>query len=156
MEPERRLPDRSHPAHGILEFDAKPTIVFVTICTEKRVPWLATEFNHTLFRSVCQRATAWHLGRYMLMPDHLHGFVSPGDIDLSIDSWIKYVKSQFRKEHPDKSLRWQTDHWDTRLRNGESYDEKWQYVLNNPVRAGLVERAHDWPHQGELFPLRWE
>jgi hypothetical protein len=53
------------------------------------------------------------------------------------------------------SQEWQTDHWDTRLRSGESYDAKWEYVRNNPVRAGLVKTADEWPYQGELNVLPW-
>ena len=41
------------------------------------------------------------------------------------------------------SQEWQSDHWDTRLRSGESYDAKWEYVRNNPVRAGLVKTAEE-------------
>jgi len=41
------------------------------------------------------------------------------------------------------------------LRRGQSYDEKWDYVVDNPLRAGLVERAQDWPYQGELNVLSW-
>ena len=33
-----------------------------------------------------------------------------------------------------------------RLRDAESYAQKWQYVRENPVRQGLVERAEDWPY----------
>ena len=36
------------------------------------------------------------------------------------------------------------------LRNDESYGEKWKYVRENPVRAGLVSRADAWPYQGEF------
>jgi len=36
------------------------------------------------------------------------------------------------------------------LRNDESYTQKWEYVRENPVRAGLVPRADDWPYQGEF------
>jgi len=50
---------------------------------------------------------------------------------------------------------WQRDFWDTQLRKGENYDEKWQYVLENPVRAGLVKHSEDWPYQGELNVLEW-
>ena len=32
---------------------------------------------------------------------------------------------------------------------------KWEYVVRNPVRAGLVNRREDWPFQGELNVLRW-
>ena len=42
------------------------------------------------------------------------------------------------------------------MRSVESYDSKWEYVVNNPVRHNLVERVDDWPLQGELFELRWQ
>ena len=39
------------------------------------------------------------------------------------------------------------------LRNGESYYHKWEYVGENPVRAGLVSRAEDWPYLGEFVVI---
>jgi hypothetical protein len=39
------------------------------------------------------------------------------------------------------------------LRSSESYSEKWDYVVENPVRAGLVGRADDWPYAGEIETL---
>ena len=41
------------------------------------------------------------------------------------------------------------------LRRAESYDQKWRYVIDNPVRAGLVEVTEDWPFQGEMNSLDW-
>ncbi len=41
------------------------------------------------------------------------------------------------------------------LRHGESYSEKWNYVHQNPLRAGLVEQPEDWPFQGEVVPIRY-
>jgi hypothetical protein len=35
----------------------------------------------------------------------------------------------------------------------ESYAEKWNSVRDNPVRAGLVKTAHDWPYAGEIVSL---
>ena len=45
--------------------------------------------------------------------------------------------------------------WDTQLRTGESYAQKWEYVRNNPVRKGLCQVPEDWPYQGELNVLAW-
>ena len=45
---------------------------------------------------------------------------------------------------------WQPDYFDRYLRSSESYPEKWQYVVQNPVRAGLVIRVEDWPCRGTL------
>jgi hypothetical protein len=41
------------------------------------------------------------------------------------------------------------------LRGADSYTEKWHYVRENPVRAGLVRQWQDWPFQGEIFPLQY-
>ena len=89
------------------------------------------------------------------MPDHLHLFAGPGEPELPLDNWVRYWKSQFSKSVRNAEYAWQTDHWDRRLRSGESYAEKWDYVLQNPVRKGLVKRAEDWPFQGQLFELEW-
>src|SRR4030095_9854688 len=43
--------------------------------------------------------------------------------------------------------------FDHLIRHGESYSEKWEYVRQNPVRAGLVHQADDWPWQGEIVRL---
>jgi len=50
---------------------------------------------------------------------------------------------------------WQRDYWDRQLRRYESYGQKWNYVVNNPVRHGYVVHAEDWRFQGELNVLSW-
>jgi hypothetical protein len=40
-------------------------------------------------------ATAWLVGDYLLMPDHLHLFCAPRDIDMPIETWIRYWKRDF-------------------------------------------------------------
>jgi REP element-mobilizing transposase RayT len=52
-----------------------------------------------------------------------------------------------------KSPFWQPGFFDHVLRNDESYTQKWKYVRENPVRAGLVSRADDWPYQGEFVVI---
>ena len=49
---------------------------------------------------------------------------------------------------------WQEEFFDHVLRSAESYGEKWNYVRNNPVRAGLVANADNWSWQGEVEELR--
>ena len=43
--------------------------------------------------------------------------------------------------------------FDHLIRHGESYAQKWEYVRQNPVRAGLVHLADEWPWQGEIVRL---
>jgi len=48
---------------------------------------------------------------------------------------------------------WQPGFFDHVLRSDESYSQKWEYVRENPVRAGLVRRIDEWPYQGELVVI---
>ncbi|PYV82747.1 MAG: hypothetical protein DMG05_27565 [Acidobacteria bacterium] len=151
-----QLPFRKYPTHGVKISSEGPTIVFLTACAKNRVAWLATDEVHLLLRQVWTEATAWLVGHYVIMPDHIHLFAAPGHPFVSFDNWVQYWKSQFSKRSPPAPAhRWETDHWDTRLRNAESYRTKWEYVRNNPVRHGLVERAEDWPYQGSIYDLPW-
>jgi hypothetical protein len=36
--------------------------------------------------------------------------------------------------------------FDHRLRRDESFGQKADYILHNPVRAGFVEKIEDWPY----------
>ncbi len=41
---------------------------------------------------------------------------------------------------------WQRNYFDHRIRNDESDFYKSEYILDNPVRAGFVEKWQDWPY----------
>jgi putative transposase len=91
MSSERAAVDsRRHPAHGVHFSREAPAIVFVTVCTKQRRRWLATADNHLALVSVWNEATGWHVGRYVLMPDHLHLFAAPGKLELPLDNWVRY------------------------------------------------------------------
>jgi hypothetical protein len=50
---------------------------------------------------------------------------------------------------------WQSNCWDTQMRSGERYRERWEYVRQNPVRAGLTPAPDAWPWQGKISVLDW-
>jgi len=159
LEPHSRhaelFPERHKPASGVFVHPTQPTIVLLNVCTHQRHPWLAQPVVHESLKRVWEEALAWLVGRYVLMPDHLHLFCAPGVQPVSLDRWVSYWKRLFSLRADNPTWRWQVKHWDTRLRSSESYEQKWQYVLSNPVRKGLVARVEDWPYQGELNLLRW-
>lgn len=104
---------------------------------------------------IWRQADVWLVGEYLLMPDHLHLFCAPRDLKITLEAWVKYWKSQFRRTHLSEPWDWQRDFWDTRMRSSEHYSEKWLYVQENPVRKGLVQRMEDWPYKGRVHELRW-
>ena len=88
------------------------------------------------------------IGRYVIMPDHVHLFVR-GDQNFVLSKWVSGLKRAMSVAMTEQRL-WQPGFFDHVLRSSESYAEKWNYVRENPVRAGLVDRAADWPYQGEI------
>ncbi len=55
----------------------------------------------------------------------------------AIKNWKKYVAGKH-------GVDWQRDFFDHRLRDHRELDEKTSYILLNPVRKGLCQRAEDW------------
>jgi putative transposase len=135
-----------------------PGIVFITVCTKNRAKILAREECHQLIVQSWKQASHWAVGRYVILPDHIHLFCAPtSDHSLPVDRWATFWRSLVSKSWPYPSEQdiWQRGFWDTQLRTGDSYDEKWEYVRQNPVRHKLVSQADDWPYAGELTVLPW-
>jgi REP element-mobilizing transposase RayT len=119
---------------------------------------LACAEIHDAFRTFCLNSPQHgaRVGRYVLMPDHLHLFVSVNEISLS--KWVKSLKNALSKSF--RVLGYEAPHWqkgffDHLLRSGESYSQKWDYVRENPVRGGLVSATEDWPYAGEIHDLEY-
>ncbi len=151
-----KLPYRKHPTHGIRFIDGQPTVIYDTVCAKDRQPWLTDGEVHDLLCEVWREANAWLMGRYVIMPDHVHFFAWATNIEIDYENWITYWKSQFSKKHNHRDHRWQTDHWDRRMRSANAYEEKWEYIRRNPVRHNLVDDPDEWPYQGEIHQLRWQ
>ena len=130
-------------------------VFFVTFCTHQRRRLLANRDVHSVFRDFAISAYRDHsiaVGRYVIMPDHIHLFVCGSD-DFILGRWIGALKQAIAKAAVCYSARkpiWQRGFFDHVLRNDESYSEKWEYVYDNPLRAGLVSIREDWPYAGEI------
>ena len=78
----------------------------------------------------------------MLMPDHIHFLLSfPGAkrLQTTMSKWKEWTAKTLQIE-------WQRDFFEHRLRGSESYREKADYILLNPVCAGLARTPEGWPH----------
>ena len=150
---------RKHPVHfAPLESGNRPVVIFLTACTRNRRPLLATPEAHAAIVDSWSRATHWLVGRYVIMPYHLHLFSSPGTIPARpFNLWMQYWQNLVTRAwpRPEEKPIWQKEYWDRQLRSGDSYGQKWAYVVNNPVRHQLCADPGDWPYQGELNSLYW-
>ena len=136
-------------------------LYFVTCCTHRRRPHLANDRFHATFVTFAQRAQADFgiaVGCYVILPDHVHFFVTlPNDVKLG--DWVgtlKRVLARAVKNGNSQDSVWQRGFFDHVLRSSESYSEKWNYVRENPVRAGLVKNPRDWPYSGEIVDIYYD
>ena len=150
---------RKHPAHRpFVERHNEQVIVFLTVCSKDRKPIFSSADSAERIVSAWREAKSWLVGRYVIMPDHIHAFCAPGIFPREpLKQWIRYWKNLASRKwpRPDEHPIWQRDFWDTQLRREENYHEKWAYVAQNPVRGGLVGESEEWPFQGELNVLPW-
>lgn len=154
-----RRPERKKPAHfPTIEAGFRSIIIFLTVCTNRRRPLLANDQAARLIVTALQAANFWRVGRYVIMPDHIHLFCAPNTFPPQpLKNWVCFWRNHVTRAWPrrDQTPIWQRDYWDRQSRRSESYAEKWHYVVNNPLRHGYVHRAEEWPYQGELNVLEW-
>ena len=140
---------------------ARYSLVFLTLCTAKRRSLLNNPEVHSIFRALwadSAKRNGWRVGRYVIIPDHVHLFTMPDEKkSVTLHQWISVWKSISARQITAKTSAhapiWQRDYFDRYLRTAESYSDKWDYILNNPVRAKLVIRPDDWPYQGVIHEL---
>src|SRR5690348_11098732 len=104
-------------------FERNP-IFFVTTCIHDRRPILARPEMHTeleMFAAAGPAHGAW-LGAYVLMPNHLHAFVSLDDERLGLSKWMRLLKNALAKKLREvgfESPHWQSGFFDHVMRSGE-------------------------------------
>jgi|SRR5205823_8455213 len=65
---------------------------------------------------------------------------------------LKWLKRWFNELYDfPRPCRWQSGGFDRLLRTSESIHEKWNYIRENPVRAGLVQHWKQWPYRKGFF-----
>jgi REP element-mobilizing transposase RayT len=91
------------------------------------------------------------------MPNHIHLFVAV-EQDKKLSDWMKSLKNSLSKALRATGIsapHWQKGFFDHVLRNDESYSQKWEYVRDNPVRAGLTKTWEEWAYRGEVWDLEY-
>jgi putative transposase len=143
-----KLPQRDHLPHDVpLWVDPQKDVYYLTInCEQRGANQLAKpEVAKALLDSVWfrQEMRLWFAYVSLIMPDHVHGLVSfpPSNRTLQgvVSDWKRWTARQL-------GIAWQRDFFEHRLRNDESARNKSDYILANPVRAGLVAKPEDWPY----------
>ncbi len=140
-----------------------PPIYFVTTCVKDRRALLANDNVAAILIDELRGARerhGWRVGRFVIMPDHLHLFCT-GDGSSSERPLSRFIGS-FKQWTAKRIVAtgvpgpiWQKQFFDHLLRSPRNYGDKWAYVRENPVRAGLAAKTEDWPYAGEIEPLEF-
>jgi REP element-mobilizing transposase RayT len=122
-------------------------VFFVTVCCEQRG---TNQLCIAPTAKILLDAAAhyherqdWFLRQMLLMPDHVHALLAPApekSLAALVGLWKRYTAGHAQ-------VRWQKNFFDHRLRSGESWQQKSDYIRTNPVRAGLCREDETWPYQ---------
>ena len=131
---------------------------FVTTCVHARRPRLANPDAHSVLVEEWSRVAVpagWRVGPYVIMPEHVHFFAAPSpaavrDLSYWVGRWKRATAVRLNLGEEREMPFWQAGFFDHVLRSAASRSEKWDYVRQNPVRAGLVVDASQWPYSGSL------
>ncbi len=142
------VPDNTHAYRGRLpHFLKADRTYYVTFCTRNReVPPSARDV--VLASCLHDHEQLCWLDTAVVMPDHVHLIVMPSE-DASLPQILRRIKSasayRINRILPRAGSLWQRESFDRIVRGGENLDVKREYILDNPVRAGLVDRVEDYP-----------
>jgi putative transposase len=157
----RAIREKRHrlPAH----FYVGPCSVAFTVCVRDRICVFIDHETVDPLRQILYEA-ARHYGceiyMYAFMPDHLHVIISTDNEEGDPLSAIKRFKQRSGRwfaQHR-KGIRWQKDYYDRIVRSPRELKGHVYYVLNNPVRGGLVESWRQYPFVGSTIHdvSKWE
>jgi REP element-mobilizing transposase RayT len=123
------------------------TVYFLTICVKDRLAVLDYARAWSACCRIWQRLHRWQVICAIAIPDHLHLLVAPlVNRDESLGQFLKWFKRWFNEEIQPE-WEWLDSGFGRLLRRDERREEKWEYMRQNPVRAGLVAQPEDWPYQ---------
>ena len=133
-------------------------IYLLTTVTHRRKPvFRDITAGHILvdeFNSISVSGLADNLA-WIIMPDHFHWLITLNNIRL--DQLMRQVKSRsaiaINKYLKTGSKFWQKGYHDHALRKDEDVRTVAQYMIENPIRAGLVENIDDYPLWGSIWNL---
>jgi REP element-mobilizing transposase RayT len=83
----------------------------------------------------------------VVMNDHVHIIINPSDTLSKIMHSIKsFTAHQINKQYNRKGKLWQDENFDRAIRNEEEILQKINYIINNPIKANLVNdyESYEW------------
>ncbi len=95
----------------------------------------------------------YSLYAWVIMPNHVHAVLQPKAALPSTMRWLKGRTGRVVNRVLGRTGLpfWQDESYDHWIRSGKELQEVIAYIENNPVKAGLVEAAEQWPWSSARF-----
>ena len=127
-------------------------IFFATTKTSMGKRLLQSERNANLLVDVLRSLIAEHrfkLRDFVIMPDHIHLVIEVGG-DMTIEKAMQLIKGRFShrltKEFEHLGEVWQRGFAEAQIMNKAELETHRAYIAENPVKAGLVDSAENYPY----------
>lgn len=124
---------------------------FVTTSTSMGRRLLQSERNAELLIDVLRSLVAegkFELHDFVVMPDHFHLLLTVYD-GMTVEKAMQLIKGRFSHrvshEFGYKGEVWRRGFTETQVMNRSSFGKHSEYIALNPVRAGLVTSADEYP-----------
>jgi putative transposase len=132
----------------------------LTFCAhERRNLFVEADIVQEAHAQILQTAArhAFAVPAYCFMPDHLHLLVEGQSDDADLIAFAKDVKQRVAYHHRRKCAGtvWQKAYYERVLRDDEATLTVARYILENPVRKGLVREPRDYAFSGSAVRT-WE
>jgi len=100
------------------------------------------------YDGVRYRLLAW-----VVMPNHIHALIEVRQTPLAkiLKGWKSYSAKEANQMLGSEGAFWQEDYFDRYIRDEDHFRRVVRYIENNPVKAGLVRMAAEWPWSSAHF-----
>ena len=127
----------------------KNGVFFVTKCLQPRRALLLPKYRKIISEALIFYAEQEKitLAAFVVMPDHWHLLCAPNQhqsiskIISSIQMWISNHTGKYLTSH---DATWHKGFYETKIRSSKQFSYICQYIENNPVAKGLVDKKNEW------------
>src|SRR5262249_10314612 len=129
---------------------------FVTICCDGNAPLLQTvEVGEAVVEELTRTAgrQSFAIVAHCAMPNHLHFLARGRSADSDLVKFVSAFKQKTGFEYQKRAVKrwWQPKYFEHILRKEEDLEGVAFYIWNTPVRAGICEKAIDYPLSGSMI-----
>ena len=129
--------------------------IAITMCIKDRVSIFANPKVVEVFVGFLKEITEKYpckIPVYCFMPDHLHIMITGTDDAVDLLKVLTGFKQQtgFWFSKNKTGARWQKDFFGHVIKKDESLPRNIKYILDNPVRKGIVTDWQEYPYKGAI------